>query len=147
VARPRRVRLPCARSSRSDDGQGAALARFAHERGIRRLAIVRDDTGYGRANAFYARREAQRLGLTVIGPYAYRDVDGPAPAHAIARSDGSRASVTRALLATRIDDGLVGAVSFDADGDVRPRPYHFFRLTPKPLPAGEAPAIAAVISP
>ena len=66
---------------------------------------------------------------------------------AIARSDGSRGSVSRALFATRVEDGLIGDVSFDADGDVRPRPYHLFRLTPERLPAGEAPKIAAVISP
>jgi DNA-binding SARP family transcriptional activator/ABC-type branched-subunit amino acid transport system substrate-binding protein len=250
----------------ADDGQGAALALFARDRGVHRLAIVHDDDDYGRANAFYARREAERLGIGVIGPYAYRLRAGPAAARrladrvartrpdavldagvpystpiggeppgfalvrelrerlgrrlpilgpdswadgptvfaglgqdarnvfvsypgvpmqrlgpagrrflkefgatqpggivtqdalyaaqatdvlldAIARSDGSRPSVTRELFATRIEHGLIGAVGFDADGDIHPRPFHFFRLTPRPLPAGEAPAIAAVISP
>jgi hypothetical protein len=46
---------------------------------------------------------------------------------AIARSDGTRASVTRELLATRIEDGLVGPVRFDADGDVRPSPFAIIR--------------------
>ena len=50
---------------------------------------------------------------------------------AIARSDGSRASVTRSLLATEVDDGLIGDVRFDANGDVRPRPYSVSRLTRK----------------
>ena len=48
---------------------------------------------------------------------------------AIARSDGSRASVTRALLATKIEDSLIGDVSFDADGDIRPRPYVVVRFS------------------
>jgi hypothetical protein len=47
---------------------------------------------------------------------------------AIARSDGSRASVTRALLATRIEDGLIGDVSFDEHGDLRPRTCAIVRL-------------------
>ena len=36
---------------------------------------------------------------------------------AIARSDGSRASVTRALLATRVRGGILGSFGFDANGD------------------------------
>ena len=70
---------------------------------------------------------------------------------ALARSDGSRASVTSALLATKIEDGLIGDVSFDADGDVRPRPYVIVRFSRHTnnfngvLPDGSN--IAAVISP
>jgi branched-chain amino acid transport system substrate-binding protein len=70
---------------------------------------------------------------------------------AIARSDGTRASVTRALLATRIEDGLIGDISFDADGDVRPRPYVIIRSSRHAqsfngsLPDGSN--IAAVLSP
>jgi branched-chain amino acid transport system substrate-binding protein len=37
---------------------------------------------------------------------------------AIARSDGTRASVVRALFATGIRDGLLGSVSFDDNGDI-----------------------------
>ena len=51
----------------TDGGQGAALALFAHERGVRRLAIVQTDDEYGRANAWYAAREARRLGIRVTG--------------------------------------------------------------------------------
>jgi ABC-type branched-subunit amino acid transport system substrate-binding protein len=49
---------------------------------------------------------------------------------AIARSDGTRASVSRELLATRIEDGLVGPVRFDAAGDVTPSPFALVRLSP-----------------
>ena len=48
---------------------------------------------------------------------------------AIARSDGTRGSVSRALLATRIRDGLVGPIRFDPDGDVRPSPFALVRLS------------------
>ena len=47
---------------------------------------------------------------------------------AIARSDGTRASVTRALLTTKIADGLIGPVRFDEDGDVDPSPFAIVRL-------------------
>jgi branched-chain amino acid transport system substrate-binding protein len=55
----------------------------------------------------------------VVGPFAV----GAAAATevllaAIARSDGSRASVTRALLRTRIANGVLGPVAFDRRGDL-----------------------------
>jgi DNA-binding SARP family transcriptional activator/ABC-type branched-subunit amino acid transport system substrate-binding protein/DNA-binding beta-propeller fold protein YncE len=254
----------------ADDGQGAALARFARDRGIDRLAIVRDDRSYdlsyGRVVASYARRTAERLGTRVVGVYRldvrggperarslgrriaqarpdallYAGVpfegplqqeppgiallrefrkrlgvdvpilgpdsfaDGPnlldalgrdarnihftyqgvplerLPASgrrfvadfaatqpggfvtsdavyaaqateilldAIARSDGSRASVARALLATEVEDGLIGAIRFDANGDIRPRPYSVARLTRR---SGTVPNVAdldSIISP
>jgi branched-chain amino acid transport system substrate-binding protein len=37
---------------------------------------------------------------------------------AIARSDGTRASVSRELMATRLDDGILGPVRFDRNGDL-----------------------------
>jgi ABC-type branched-subunit amino acid transport system substrate-binding protein len=47
---------------------------------------------------------------------------------AIARSDGSRASVARALLATRLQDGAVGPVAFDSRGDLSSPPVALLRL-------------------
>jgi DNA-binding SARP family transcriptional activator/ABC-type branched-subunit amino acid transport system substrate-binding protein len=254
----------------TDSGQGAALALFARQRGVRRLAIVQTDEEYGRANAWYARREARRLGIPVtgvhtidfmgtaararalaqriarerpaallyagvpywgrtgkeppgyvllralrarfgqdllilgpdsfnvgeelhaglgpaargihistpgvplqrLGPAGRRFVDefgatqpgGIVPLDAvyaaeatevlldaIARSDGSRASVTRALLATKIENGLIGDVSFDADGDIRPQAFTIVRFSRHvhnfngALPDGSN--IAAVLSP
>jgi hypothetical protein len=49
--------------------------------------------------------------------------------NAIARSDGTRPSVSHALLSTRINHGLVGPVRFDAAGDVRPSPFALIRLS------------------
>ena len=37
--------------------------------------------------------------------------------HAIARSDGTRPSVTRALLGTRVRNGLIGSFAFTPTGD------------------------------
>ena len=49
----------------ADDGQGIALAQFAHDRGAARIEIVYDDDDYGRAVAWPARRAARRLGMRV----------------------------------------------------------------------------------
>ena len=45
----------------TDSGQGAALALFAHQRGVRRLAIVQTDDEYGRPNAWPTRGEPAGL--------------------------------------------------------------------------------------
>jgi DNA-binding SARP family transcriptional activator/DNA-binding beta-propeller fold protein YncE len=46
---------------------------------------------------------------------------------AIARSDGTRASVADAVLDTRLRDGIAGAVRFDANGDVIEAPALVYR--------------------
>jgi branched-chain amino acid transport system substrate-binding protein len=48
---------------------------------------------------------------------------------AIARSDGSRASVTEAVLDTRLEDTLLGSVAFDANGDLVNAPTTVLRVT------------------
>jgi branched-chain amino acid transport system substrate-binding protein len=47
---------------------------------------------------------------------------------AIARSDGTRASVARELFATRVKDGILGSFSFDRNGDIVPRPVGVYRF-------------------
>jgi branched-chain amino acid transport system substrate-binding protein len=47
---------------------------------------------------------------------------------AIARSDGTRASVVRELFATRVKDGILGSFSFDRNGDIIPRPVGVYRF-------------------
>jgi ABC-type branched-subunit amino acid transport system substrate-binding protein len=46
---------------------------------------------------------------------------------AIARSDGGRSSVTRALLATRVRGGILGSFGFDAGGDPTMAPITIVR--------------------
>ena len=48
---------------------------------------------------------------------------------AIARSDGTRASVLRQLRATRVSGSLLGGFHFDGNGDLTPGPFTVFRLT------------------
>jgi branched-chain amino acid transport system substrate-binding protein len=47
---------------------------------------------------------------------------------AIARSDGTRASVTAELRRTRIDNGILGDIRFDRRGDLVEAPFTFFRV-------------------
>jgi branched-chain amino acid transport system substrate-binding protein len=46
---------------------------------------------------------------------------------AIARSDGTRASVVEELLATKVEDGILGSFSFDRFGDIDPAPVGIYR--------------------
>jgi branched-chain amino acid transport system substrate-binding protein len=48
---------------------------------------------------------------------------------AIARSDGTRASVTRALRRTRVEDGILGDIRFDRYGDPVKAPVTIYRMT------------------
>ena len=50
---------------------------------------------------------------------------------AIARSNGTRASVIQELFKTRIRDGLLGDVSFDESGDISQAPVTILRVTGK----------------
>jgi DNA-binding SARP family transcriptional activator/ABC-type branched-subunit amino acid transport system substrate-binding protein/DNA-binding beta-propeller fold protein YncE len=47
---------------------------------------------------------------------------------AIARSDGSRASVLAEIRTTRIQDGILGDIAFDRNGDRRERPIGVYRV-------------------
>ena len=48
--------------------------------------------------------------------------------HAVASSDGTRASIARLLLRTPTTDGILGRVSFDANGDPIPAPIAIYRV-------------------
>jgi ABC-type branched-subunit amino acid transport system substrate-binding protein len=47
---------------------------------------------------------------------------------AIARSDGTRASVVEELFATKVEDGILGSFSFDRYGDIVPAPVGIYRI-------------------
>jgi ABC-type branched-subunit amino acid transport system substrate-binding protein len=48
---------------------------------------------------------------------------------AIAASDGSRASVTGAMLKLKVSDGIIGDFAFDENGDVSPPLVSVYRVT------------------
>jgi hypothetical protein len=47
---------------------------------------------------------------------------------AIARSDGTRASIVKELFATKVENGLLGSFSFDRFGDIVPAPVGVYRF-------------------
>ena len=51
---------------------------------------------------------------------------------AIARSDGTRASVTREVFRTRVEDGILGDIRFDRNGDLVDAPFTFVRIVGEP---------------
>jgi ABC-type branched-subunit amino acid transport system substrate-binding protein len=48
---------------------------------------------------------------------------------AIAASDGSRASVTDAMMTLHVHDGIIGDFRFDSNGDVSPPLVSVYRVT------------------
>jgi len=109
-------------------GPGAATARAA---GKAAEGVYAGTAGTTLARLSPLGREIARR----FGPYRLGS-GGPAYAaeavevllDAIARSDGTRASVTRALFATRIRNGILGSFSFDANGDSTLNPILIFRI-------------------
>jgi ABC-type branched-subunit amino acid transport system substrate-binding protein len=75
-------------------------------------------------------RELEAQELAGVGP-------GPGPPEAgqatevlldaIARSDGTRASVVEELFATKVENGILGSFSFDRFGDIDPAPVGIYR--------------------
>ena len=55
---------------------------------------------------------------------------------AIARSDGTRASVTRELFKTRVENGILGDIRFDKNGDPVEAPVTIWRIV---RPSRDAP--------
>ena len=79
----------------------------------------------------------------VLGPHQFAPYAAQATEvllDAIARSDGSRASVTRALRATRIEDGILGDIGFDANGDLTEGRVTLYRM------AGGKPRVDRVVT-
>ena len=52
---------------------------------------------------------------------------------AIARSDGTRASVVEELFATKVENGILGSFSFDRYGDIVPAPVAVYRIEDREL--------------
>jgi DNA-binding SARP family transcriptional activator/ABC-type branched-subunit amino acid transport system substrate-binding protein/DNA-binding beta-propeller fold protein YncE len=65
---------------------------------------------------------------------------------AIARSDGTRASVTREVFRTRIRDGILGDIRFDRNGDLVDSPFTFVRMVGDPdIKPGLRPELERVV--
>jgi DNA-binding SARP family transcriptional activator/ABC-type branched-subunit amino acid transport system substrate-binding protein/streptogramin lyase len=85
--------------------------------------------GFPPAGVRWAKRFAAAHPGTPITPWAlYTAQATEVLLDAIARSDGTRASVLRELFATRIRNGLLGSFGFDANGDISERPVTIVRV-------------------
>ncbi len=81
------------------------------------------------AGARFVRRFAQTQAGAEIEPSAvYAAQATEVLLDAIARSDGTRGSILRALFATRVTDGLLGSFGFDANGDITESPTTILRV-------------------
>jgi ABC-type branched-subunit amino acid transport system substrate-binding protein len=78
-----------------------------------RRFVTRFETAIGRSPHPYAVYAAQAARILFDG---------------VAASNGSRASVSRAVLATRLTRDLIGSISFDENGDPTPAPVTIFRV-------------------
>jgi branched-chain amino acid transport system substrate-binding protein len=79
----------------------------------------------------------QRFAREFLGPENISPVSLGAPEaaqstevllDAIARSDGTRASVVEKLFATKVENGILGSFSFDRFGDIDPAPVGIYRM-------------------
>jgi branched-chain amino acid transport system substrate-binding protein len=89
---------------------------------------VASTDGFGDRGARFARGLARTFGQPPEPSAIYAAQAMQVVLDALSRSDGTRASVLRALFATKIEDGLIGRVSFDANGDIRSSPVTLLRI-------------------
>jgi ABC-type branched-subunit amino acid transport system substrate-binding protein len=80
---------------------------------------------FGEADAGFVLETAQAAELVV---------------RAIARSDGTRASVLDELKASRVKDGLLGSFRFDRNGDISPATMPILRITGSTPPSAGLPS-------
>ncbi|MFL5893948.1 MAG: BTAD domain-containing putative transcriptional regulator [Thermoleophilaceae bacterium] len=115
------------------DGFGPldAVYEFSHgaAKGLYSSALGLWDQHYGPVGQrFVSQFQPTQPGLNVT-PYAvYAAAATQVLLDAIARSDGSRASVTRALFRTRLPRTVVGPVRFDQNGDLTSPPVTILRV-------------------
>ena len=77
----------------------------------------------------FARKFAQAEGLLSVDPAAvYAAAATDVLLQAITDSNGTRASVAAHLLEVKLDRGVVGAIAFDASGDLVGAPVTFYRV-------------------
>ena len=87
------------------------------------------------------RRVARDLGETAHQEWALHAAQATEVVlHAIARSDGTRASVLRELRATEVKDGILGDFRFDRYGDITPARVTIFRVEGRTPPGLNLPS-------
>jgi DNA-binding SARP family transcriptional activator/DNA-binding beta-propeller fold protein YncE len=104
-----------------------------------------------RGRQFLREFKATQPGIPIRSEAVYAAAATEVLLDAITRSHGTRASVSRQLLATRINDGIIGPVRFDANGDIIAPPVTIMRIVRhdrvSDLPGYEGAAINRIITP
>ena len=94
----------------------------------RLISEIRGDVRFDRFTRGRYATDASHYQIMPVGVVAPRTVEDASRAIAIARSDGTRASVTREVFRTRVEDGILGDIRFDRNGDLVDAPFTFFRI-------------------
>jgi branched-chain amino acid transport system substrate-binding protein len=81
-----------------------------------------------RGRQFLRAFQATQPGIPIRSEAVYAAAATEVLLDAIARSNGTRSSVSRELLATRLTDGVIGRVRFDANGDMIAPPVTIMRI-------------------
>jgi DNA-binding SARP family transcriptional activator/ABC-type branched-subunit amino acid transport system substrate-binding protein/streptogramin lyase len=128
-----------------DTSHGAAKGMYISSPGL-----PSDRLG-ARGRQFLRAFNATQPGVPIRSEAVYAAAATEVLLDAIARSDGTRASVSRQLLATRLNDGIIGSVHFDANGDMIAPPVTIMRVVRRDgvsdVPAYEGAAINRIITP
>ena len=84
----------------------------------------------GKSGKAFLRAFAKYQGKNVVDPYAvYSAQTAQILIRAIANSNGSRLSVVRNMMRTRVTNGIMGTFRFDNKGDICPnQTISFYRL-------------------
>jgi ABC-type branched-subunit amino acid transport system substrate-binding protein len=76
------------------------------------------------------RRFAEQLGTASNEPFTLESAQATeVVVDAIARSDGTRASVLEAMRTTKVKRGILGTFGFDENGDITSTPMPILRIT------------------
>ncbi|NYD78833.1 ABC transporter substrate-binding protein [Arthrobacter cupressi] len=112
------------RTAAADSAQGSVLAKLAHEGGAGRLAVMHEDTGYGKDVAVAVADAARRLGLEVLPTAGF--AEGKAGSAVAAFKDAAPDAVVvvarrgaQAALAELLNAGISGKKLLLSDGAVR----------------------------
>jgi branched-chain amino acid transport system substrate-binding protein len=94
-------------------------------------------------SAFQATQRGSRIPSGTYLPELLQAAE--AVVDAIARSDGTRASVLRELRLTRLNTSVFGSFHFDPNGDITPAPFMIVRITGGPGDAGLVPELRGAV--
>jgi branched-chain amino acid transport system substrate-binding protein len=111
-------------SLRDAAGQ-AAIGMYVSYPGVPNPALPATGRKFVRA---FATREPAAVVVSYAAVYAAQATE--ILLDAIAKSDGTRTSVTRQLLAAKVKGGLLGDFRLDPNGDIDPSPVTIFRVVP-----------------